>query len=159
MNSYFQQIVDAVRRANHIAIVGPPGSGKSELMERLKQVIEDRVPFKFHYIATDDYQQHGWDKSMDVCYEDCARKLPSKFIVEGVQTARMLRRSLTDGLLSFDLIIKIDIPDDDLKRFYAKRNPEKSYPTATKKGIETVWSEYWNKAQDKPLLIQINEPI
>jgi len=132
---------------NIIVVVGAPAAGKTALTEQLAAEYPDYV-----IIHTDDYIKYGFEDSIYRILDDVARMPDKKIIIEGIQSARILRKGLERNSLFADLIIKVEAPDDVLQERYYARN-QKPYPFQTKKMIQTVFNDYLQKSGGRSRII------
>lgn len=153
-------ILTAIRMSNVVVVVGPPGAGKSTFTNSLKESFPE-----FTFFHTDDYIKFGFkdalymlmDEIRALCQTD--GKL-NKVIVEGIQTARLLRKWLeTDNFIP-DLIIKFEIDPNEVIARYCKRENATSYPGQTAKAVATVFGEFASAIagrEDQPTILLIEE--
>lgn len=122
----FEDLLDLVKDNKKVLIIGAPGSGKTELANRIAEKLNKRV------IHTDDYKSN-YEYTQQL-YVLIANLLDLDWwIVEGVQGYRLLRKIAQvnlDGIRP-DLVIHIDIdkPVDSKHRRMAK-------------GLIKIWHEY-----------------
>lgn len=135
-------IINQIKNSDITVIVGPPCAGKStytsafENPNNLLHLPSHRV---FH---TDDYIPFGFKDALYKMMDDIAAH-KGKMIIEGIQTARLLRKGVELGTFKPDLIIKFEIDQHTLEVRYAEREGKgKAYPFSTAKSIQTVWGEY-----------------
>ena len=150
-----EQIKTAIAKANITIIVGPPCAGKTFLAELLKPLFQTHK-----FIHTDDYiLKFDFKTAMYEAMNDmilAARESP--VIVEGIQTARMLRKSLELKTWAPDLIIEMDTSYSILKERYSIRNAGKAYPDSTLKSFNTVFAEYMDTYKEiSPQIIIVDE--
>jgi tRNA uridine 5-carbamoylmethylation protein Kti12 len=129
---------------NIIVIIGDPATGKTHLTNHLAlKYPEHRV------IHTDDYQHHGFQKSLYMMMDDIAASPNKKMIIEGIQSARLLRKGVQLNNFHPDLIIETTAPDDLKLSRYAQR--AKEYPHALVKNLRTVMNEYQMSLRTSPV--------
>lgn len=120
---------------NIVVIIGDPATGKTHLSNHLQIKYPD-----YRVIHTDDYMHHGFQKSLYMMMDDIAHSPNKKMIIEGIQTARLLRKGIQMQNFYPDLIIEATAPPDlKIQRY---RDRAKEYPHALVKNIRTVMHEY-----------------
>lgn len=77
-------LTDALSRYARIAVAGAPNTGKSKLVAR---VVTDRP-----IVETDTWKREPWDAQPELVIAACAQL--DRFVVEGVQVPRALRKGL-----------------------------------------------------------------
>lgn len=107
------------RLADKIIIVGYPYTGKTRFANHF---------FGDQVIHTDDYIDFGWDKCVDFIVEKV--RLEEKWIIEGVQGFRIMRRMLQIDRIIPDLVVYLDPLRDALERHIAMR-----------KGLDKIWHD------------------
>lgn len=137
---------------NLVVIVGPPAAGKTELANALAEKFPD---YKVYH--TDDYMMHGYADSLYRLMDDIQADPNPKIIVEGIQTARLLRKGAQRGDLFADLVIEVDSPQKEIR--YTGRTiagePTKPYPYGTAKSVTTVFDEYKSMSKREPRIIKL----
>jgi adenylate kinase family enzyme len=128
---------------NIIVIIGDPASGKSHLANELKSSHPD-----YRLISSDDYLKHGYQKALYVMMDDIALSDNKKMIIEGVQSARLLRKGIELNSFHPDVIIETEADDQTKMKRYASRGKE--YPHSMTKNIRTVMDEYRKSLAQMP---------
>jgi shikimate kinase len=132
---------------NTVVIVGPPAAGKTTLSDQLATDYPD-----YHIYHTDDYISYGFEQSVYKLLEEIRTDGHKKIIIEGIQSARILRKGIEQNSFYADLVIKIEVEPEELyKRYYLR--DKKSYPIATAKGIETVFNNYLSMSSRRPRIL------
>lgn len=131
-----EELIDLIDKSKIIVMVGPPCAGKTTLAEALKKIYKDCM-----FIHSDDYIQYGYKESVYKMLEDINKAVFNKIIIEGIQTARLLRKGVELENFYCDLIIKFEIPLSELEQRYVMRE-NKHYPIPTLKALNTVWLDY-----------------
>lgn len=135
-----------VQFARVIVIVGPPAAGKTTLTKKLKELNPS-----FHVVHSDDYIPYGFVESVYVMIGD-ARQYDGPMIIEGVQTARMLRAGLKEGWQP-DLIIEV-IAEQSIRTLRFFKRDGREYPYSMEKSIKKVFDEYKkNRPGDSPRIV------
>ncbi len=125
-----------IEKSKIIVIVGPPAAGKTTLTDLIAERFNN-VPM---IMRSDDYIKYGFKDAVYKMMEDIEKAEFSKIVIEGIQTARLLRKGIELGTFSCDLIIKLECDLETLSKRYFDREG-KAYPLATFKAIDTVWKE------------------
>jgi dephospho-CoA kinase len=112
---------------NRIAIVGGPRAGKTTLSR-----LTDRP-----VIHTDDYRDRSWEAVPHAVIADVLDLQGDRFIVEGVQVARALRKGL-----EVDVVLVLNEPLSEL-------TPRQE---GMRKGVMTVLADYYKDHKDVPIL-------
>lgn len=126
------ELVD-IARGDRIFIVGAPASGKTTLCNRIRAMGGPPV------IHTDNYMRYGFLGCVDAILNDL--KVRDRFTLEGVQSARVLRR-----IMKYDnapgTVIYLNPSDEEiLSRYKQREGDKKEYPIGMKRSIETVMNE------------------
>ena len=124
---------DVLKRYNRIAIVGGPRSGKTTLAR-----LADR-----HVIHTDDYRTRSWEAVPHAVIADIrdleadSLSRGNRWIIEGVQVARALRKGL-----EVDVVLVLNEPLEDLT----------TRQEGMRKGVMTVLADWYKDRKDVPIL-------
>lgn len=131
-----EKLIDLIIQSKIIVIVGPPAAGKTTLTDLISERFNN-VPM---IMRSDDYIKFGFKEAIYKMMEDLENAEFSKIVIEGIQTARLLRKGIELGTFSYDLIIKLE-PDLEIlsKRYFEREG--KAYPLSTLKAVNTVWGE------------------
>lgn len=120
--------------AEKIVVIGLPATGKTYLAERLAKLLpEHRI---YH---TDDYAEQGYKESLYSLINDVYAG-PGKYIVEGVQGYRFLRKNQENSFHNIDLII--EVVADSLTRVDRYIDRGKEMTPAFDKNLQTVMAKY-----------------
>lgn len=137
---------------NIVVIIGDPATGKTHLTNHLG----DKYP-EYRVIHTDDYMHHGFQKALYMMMDDISMSENKKMIIEGIQSARLLRKGIQLNNFHPDLIIETTAPDDLKVSRYTLRGKE--YPIALEKNIRTVMSEYRQSLATSPVKMRMPRTI
>lgn len=132
----YDELIKLVGKSKIIVIVGPPCAGKTTLANALKENFNDCM-----FMHSDDYIKYGFKESVYKMLEDINNSVFNKIVIEGIQTARLLRKGVEQESFYCDLIIKFELDLPVLEKRYFERE-KKPYPMATLKAVNTVWCDY-----------------
>jgi hypothetical protein len=125
---------------NVVVIIGHPDTGKTHLSEELAaQYPEHKI---YH---TDDYIKWGYEDALYKMMSDIEYDRPEKFIVEGVQGYRLLRKWAQEGKPGADLVI------------ITERMPRPDQARASEYmgvSLQTVWRDYAQQVGKLPRIIK-----
>ena len=128
-----EQLNQILAKHKRVAIVGGPKTGKTTLSRKLQGV---------EILHTDDLMHLNWEHQPEAISERLRGK--STFVVEGVQTARALRKGL-----EVDAVIFLDEPHQELIRGQL----------TMLKGVQKVFKEWQEKHPDVPVFsIKVPKP-
>ncbi len=119
---------EVLKRYDRIAIVGGPRSGKSVLSRQSNRPT----------IHTDDYRHRSWEAVPHAVIADILElDDPERFIVEGVQVPRTLRKGL-----KVDVVVVLMEPLETLS----------TRQEGMRKGVVTVLADWFKDHKDVPVL-------
>ena len=118
---------DVLKKYNRIAIVGGPRAGKTTLAR-----LADRP-----VIHTDDYRHLSWDRVPWAAIDDIKDIDGVRWIVEGVNAPRALRKGL-----EVDVVLVLNEPLEDLT----------TRQEGMRKGVMTVLASWFADHKDVPIM-------
>lgn len=123
MNITLEEILSLEIKDENIAILGAAGSGKSFLANELKK---DKLRMSHRLHCTDWNISFGFKESMYVSLEEI-KAYPGRWVAEGVQMYRMLRKCLELGLDLFQIVIVCERGWNRIEQTYIeeRKSPEK----------------------------------
>lgn len=93
----FYNIDDLVKElpeSNVVFIYGKSATGKTYLAEKLKAIYRGHL-----FFHTDDYMSYGFEQSLYALIADIKEIDPARYVVEGVQVPRLIRKGFKPSLL------------------------------------------------------------
>ena len=140
-----EDLIPCCRKAGVIVIFGYAKTGKIKIARRLSELLDNR-----RVIVSDDYRNLGFEPALYAMIKD-ANELVSQgipLIIEGVQTARMLRKGF-----KADLVIRTVCNWRTIRRCYIIDGEVNKLPKIPgfNKGLEKVFREYLRINKETPI--------
>lgn len=133
-----QDLIANIRKSDKfIVIIGMPATGKTFLADA---IILDKMGIYSVY-KTDDYQDHGFDKSLYVMMSELDNDANSMKLVEGIQGARLLRKNQELRKYKIDLVIVCTATPEKREARYKERGG-KGVPYALDKTLMKIYGDY-----------------
>ena len=149
-------LINECLNKHYIIIYGHAKSGKILIARLLSEKLKRKL------IVTDDFIHYGFKECIYVIREKI-KEINEPLIIEGVQTARLLRKGIEMNDFFADLIIHLECDEQSIEQSYINDGEINKIPQIHKfnQTIDKIFEEYKylqeiNYPEKKPQIITLN---